>query len=178
MQKIIKLVINPFIKYYFYFKLKSFVIKKESNFFLVLDIDNTIADSWKDLENYKKNRNQYFKNLKPLKGTIEHLKKEYSTYPIIFLSNRNIIDLKITKYWLKKTGFEIKKSLLILTNNPSDKLIYLKYLTDNFDITYFDDLSYNQENGEILFYNVVINEVNKMKINYFDYKYINKLNSN
>jgi hypothetical protein len=178
MRKIIKSVINPFIKYYFHFKLKSFVRKNESNFFLVLDIDNTIADSWKDLENYKKNRNQYFKNLKPLKGTIEHLKKKYSTYPIIFLSNRNIIDFKVTKYWLKKTGFETKKSLLILTNNPSDKLIYLKYLTDNFDITYFDDLSYNQENGEILFYNVVINEVNKMKINYFDYEYLNKLNSN
>jgi hypothetical protein len=178
MRKVIKLIINPFLKSYFHLKLKSFVNKNKSNSFLVLDIDNTIADTWKYIENYKKNRYHFFKNIPPLEGTIQYIKKEYSSIPIIFLSNRNIIDFQVTIDWLISEGFETKESLLILTNNPVDKISYLKYLTDNFDITYFDDLSYNHENGEVLFYNVVINELDKMKIDYFGYEYLNKLNSN
>lgn len=177
MRKVIKAIFNPFIQFYFHLKLKSFVKTKRSITFLVLDIDNTIADTWKNLENFKKDRKQFFKNLSPLEGTIQHIKKNYSNYPIIFLSNRNIFDYQVTKDWLKEVGFDTKDCLLILTNKPIDKVSYLKYLTDNFEITYYDDLSYNHENGEILFYNVVINEVKKMNIDYFDYEYLVKLNS-
>ena len=176
MRKIIKYIINPVLIIYFHIRLRSFVVKKKTDYFLVLDIDNTLADTWKKLETLKTNRKDFFKNIAPLIGTVEYVKQNYSTIPIIFLSNRNIIDFQVTIDWLNNAGFETKESLLILTNNPIDKISYLKYLTNSFHITYFDDLSYNHENGEVLFYDFVINEVNKLKIDYFDYDFLNKLN--
>ena len=178
MRKVVKALYNPFIKFYFYSKLKSFIKTKKSTSYLVLDIDNTIADTWKNIENFKKNRKNFFSNLLPLVGTIQYVKEKYGHLPIIFLSNRNIIDYQVTKDWLQKNGFNTPECLLILTNDPNDKLTYLKYLTNNYAVTYFDDLTYNHENGKELYYHEVISEVKKMKIDYFDYEFILKLNSN
>ena len=75
MRKVVKAIYNPFIKFYFYSKLKSFIKSKKSTSYLVLDIDNTIADTWKNIANFKKNRKDFFFNLLPLEGTIQHVKE-------------------------------------------------------------------------------------------------------
>ena len=97
MRKIIKALYNPFIQFYFSSKLKSFSSKIESKEVLVLDIDNTIADTWKHLDQFKKNRKDFFLNLPLLEGTVNHLKENYSHLPIVFISNRNIVDFDVTK---------------------------------------------------------------------------------
>ncbi len=177
MRKIIKALYNPFIQFYFNSKLKSFTKKKQIKEFLVLDIDNTIADTWTNLKDFKKNRKEYFLNLKPLLGTIKYVRKNFSELPIVFISNRNIIDYSVTKKWLKKNGFNMNENLLIVTNNPIDKVQYLKYLSENFKIHYFDDLSYNHEKGSVLFFDDVLNQVKKMNLNYYDYQFILNLNT-
>ena len=177
MRKIIKALYNPFIQFYFISKLKSFTNGKKKNEFLVLDIDNTIADTWTNLKEFKKNRKSYFLSLRPLEGTINYVNSKFSQLPIIFISNRNIIDYKVTKEWLKNNGFNMNENLLIVTNNPIDKVQYLKYLSKNFKIHYFDDLSYNHENGKVLFFEEVLDEVKKMNLNYYDYQFILNLNN-
>jgi hypothetical protein len=42
------------------------------------------------------------------------------------------------------------------------------------DIHYFDDLSYNHENKVILFYDDVINDLNRLNIKYYGYDWIEK----
>ena len=175
MRKIVKAIYNPFIQFYFKLKLKSFT-KKNAKEFLILDIDNTIADTWKDITNFKKNRKNFFLNIQPLHGTLNYINNNFSDMPIIFLSNRNIIDYQITKKWLKKNGFDMNKNILIVTNNPDDKIKYLSYLSTKFRIFYFDDLSYNHEKGKTLFYENVLSEVRKMNLKYYDYQFILNLN--
>lgn len=177
MRKIVKAIYNPFIKFYFSSKLKTFSKQIDSNQVLVLDIDNTISDTWKYLHEIKNNR-KVFLNLPLLEGTCNYVKENYSHLPIIFLSNRNILDFNITKKWLDKHGFNAQKNLLILTNNPSDKLRYLKFLSNKFSVVYFDDLSYNHENGKVLFYEKIIDKVKKMNLKYYDSHIIANLNSN
>ncbi|TDP59195.1 hypothetical protein [Flavobacterium dankookense] len=177
MRKIIKAFYNPFIQFYFNSQLKTFTKTKKSNSFLVLDIDNTIADTWTNLNGFKKDRNAFFLNLQPLHGTLNYINNHFSNLPVIFISNRNIIDYKVTKKWLIKNGFNMNDNLLIVTNNPIDKIKYLKYLSNNFEIIYFDDLSYNHEKGKPLFFGEVIDEVKKMNLKYYDYQFILNLNS-
>lgn len=176
MRAIIKALYNPLIKFFFINKLKIFSRKCETKQFLVLDIDNTIADTWKNLHDFKKGRFAYFRNLEPLEGTIKYIKENYGDLPVVFLSNRNIVDYDVTKKWLKKRSFNAPQ-ILILTNNPKDKLVYLKYLCERFGVVYFDDLSYNHEKDKVLFYDEVIQEVKKLNVKYYDYNSILKLNN-
>ena len=45
----------------------------------------------------------------------------------------------------------------------------------NKKILYIDDLSYNQENGKIKFYNYVLNELKILNIDYFGYNELKML---
>ncbi|WP_136668958.1 hypothetical protein [Flavobacterium sp. H122] len=155
--------------------MRIFTQRCNVNEFLVLDIDNTIADTWKNLNDFKNGRFAYFSNLEPLEGTIKYIKENYDDLPILFLSNRNIVDYNVTEKWLKKISFNAPQ-ILILTNNPQDKLVYLKFLSERFGVVYFDDLSYNHEKDKVLFYDDVIKEVEKMNVKYYDYFSILKLN--
>lgn len=177
MREIIKGFYNPFMQFYFNYRLKSFTKAKKNSSYLVLDIDNTIANTWTNLKDFKKGRTSYFLNIKPLTGTLNYINKHFSDVPIVFISNRNIIDYKVTKKWLKLVGFNMNNNLLIVTNNPIDKIQYLKYLSEKFEIDYFDDLSYNHENGHLLYFEQVLLEISKLNLKYYDYEFILKLNT-
>jgi hypothetical protein len=93
---------------------------------------------------------------------------------ILFLSARSSDMYLVTKEWLKDKQLWNNRANLIIVQTPNDKLKYLSELSSEIsDVEYYDDLSYNHENGEVLFYSSVIEKVKKMKIHYFDYSYIN-----
>ena len=74
---------------------------------------------------------------------------------------------------------EIREIPLFLVPRAEDKLPYLnKALEYATRITYYDDLSYNHENGEVKFYSNVITELKKLRITYIGYQEINKVNRN
>jgi ribosome biogenesis SPOUT family RNA methylase Rps3 len=62
-------------------------------------------------------------------------------------------------------------------SKPGDKLFYLNSILQTHRVIYYDDLSYNHENGKVLFYEKMIEEIKKMDIVYYDYDFIKKLNS-
>jgi hypothetical protein len=162
-----------------YFKtIFFFFLKSNVKTYLVVDIDNTLADTWQVLHTLKNVKSYEF--IPTLNGTIGEIDKKYIGVPRIFLSNRNILTYFATMNWLTKNNlFDKKNDLLVLTSHPSQKLFYLKKLMlKSLEIYYYDDLSYNHENGKIEFYNNIISEIRNMKIIYFDYYYIKKLNSN
>ena len=177
MRIILKKILSFFI--FNYFKLIfSFFIKRSNNSFVVIDIDNTIADTYKVL--YMLTDIKSYEIIPILKGTIREIEKKYIGIPRIFLSNRNIFTYTVTRNWLLKYNLiDEKKDLLILTSFPEQKLYYLNLLVNkNSLVNYYDDLSYNHENNKIEFYNHIISEIKNMDIKYFDYSYINNLNKN
>jgi hypothetical protein len=178
MKKVIKLILSllssPIFKLNFYF----FKGRNNNSDLIVLDIDNTLADTWRELD--KLSRLCNYGNLPTLPGTIHEIDAKYSGKPRIFLSNRNLLTFLTTRKWLMKNNlYNRSKDLLILTSSPEQKLYFLRKLdTNNRTVFYYDDLSFNHENGEVKFYEKVIEQVKKMTIIYFDYNHILKLNSN
>lgn len=177
MRNYLKLIFSFFISNYFKL-IFSFFIKKSNSCYVVIDIDNTIADTWKVLN--KLTDLKYYEFIPTLDGTIREIEEKYVGVPRIFLSNRNILTYSATCNWLLKNQLiDYKKDLLILTSYPEQKLYYLKQLANkNAQIYYYDDLSYNHENGEVEYYSDVISEVKKINVRYFDYSHIINLNLN
>ncbi len=175
-------LINKFRAFYNLFlsrKIVNKILKAKPEKVFVFDIDNTIADTWPSLINanlfdHKSEVRRYLSlpilsSFYPIIKTI--VNKDDTT--ILFLSARSSNMYNVTKQWLMDKQVWNNNSNLIIVQTPNDKLKHLSELSSKIPIVeYYDDLSYNHEKGEILFYTSVIEKVKKMKINYFDYSYI------
>lgn len=139
----------------------------------IFDIDNTIANTWPSFNKVYKNTNERLLSLEVFSPMIEKVHHYYKTgHQVLFLTARSYRSFYITKKWLKKHG--IYKSNLIIVNNPMEKIELIKSL--NKSIIYYDDMSYNHENGEVKFYDECIREIDKMKnIKYYGYKEIRQM---
>lgn len=175
----IKVVMSFFLQLYFKLKFHFYFfrngVKRE---YVVLDIDNTLAKTWQTLK--LNNGIISYLDIEPMYGTINEINKKYSRHPRLFISNRNPLVYFTTLNWLQKHDlFDKNNDLLILTTFPENKLYYIERLVRReVDVFYYDDLSFNHENGEVKFYNKVIAHIHSLNVNYFDYNYINSLNSN
>jgi hypothetical protein len=176
--------------------------------FWVVDIDNTIADSWRKMTpQYKdafRSQSDKMMDLAPFPSMQQLFQNVPPRTRVIFLTARQYIRYFVTKRWLKKHGFEQADSVLVLVERMRDKAPLLENVLKNYfekkgtpqyqsdfdpflmlnnsksttyPIVYFDDLSYNHENGEVLFYDDVINAVQKMPIQYVGYEELLTLQS-
>lgn len=175
MKKYIKYVLYFFIKKYFKTKFNSFMRDSNKANTWVVDIDNTIADTWRNYFD-KKNPIGYI-DLPPLEGMCQLLRTNQKETNIIFLSARHYASFWVTKKWLKKQGFDVNQNV-ILVGHPMEKyeLIAPLCATSKSKITFFDDLSYNHENGEVKFYNTVIEKVHQLPVTYIGYNDLLKIN--
>ena len=148
------------------------------NELVIFDLDNTLADTFPYLQN---------QNLKELYSKVPIHIGMYKVFEECLLSKKNVIILSarsfkyhaITKKWIRMNLHEIREIPLFLVPRAEDKLPYLnKALEYATRITYYDDLSYNHENGEVKFYSNVITELKKLRITYIGYQEINKVNRN
>jgi hypothetical protein len=163
-------LINPFFLLIFRIALNQ---RKSKKIWLV-DIDNTIADtanSYNSRSNFER-----LKNLTVLQGS-QKLISELTDTTIIFLTARNYIYYFTTKKWLEKHNFLKNSFNLVLVLHPQQKLAYLKKIAYKYEVTFIDDLSFNQEINKLEFYSNLIEEIKKLPIIYYDYFYIKTLNS-
>ena len=128
----------------------------------VVDIDNTLTIS-------RTGEKINHQDPHPRLSLIEYiLENWYYNDELIFLSARDIRLFANTKEWLIKQGFKsVSKKKLFLVKSAKHKVTYLNLLlNNNSKVVFLDDLSYNHENGEVLFYTNVISEVSQMKLTY------------
>lgn len=145
---------------------------------IIFDLDNTLADTFPHLKSNKLSK-VYMEV--PIHCGMTNILKEclLSEKRVIILSARSYKFYIITKSWVKLNLFQKKKIPLFLVTHADDKLPYLiKALEYTNRITYYDDLSYNHENGNVKFYSSVIKKINKLPINYIGYDEINQINAN
>jgi hypothetical protein len=155
-------------------------IRTNSKIILLIDIDNTLADTWPTLNRTWKSESERLLNLNPFESVISHLFKNYSLkeYQWVFLSSRSYFSHYVTINWLKKNNMPAGWKNVILVQSPMEKIdLVNKYVKSK--IVYFDDLSYNHENGEIKFYE---KEIELLKLNdnveYHGYNEIVKIINN
>lgn len=162
--------------YVFYVKtyFKVFLSFKDTDNYIFVDIDNTLADTGAKI-NSKKSLNKIYQDLLDFPKVISliSLLQNDKKNTVIFLSARNPLYFLITKKWLSNRGF--KSINLILVPSATDKLSVLECIPSDIKIFLYDDLSYNHENGEVKFYSEIISELETMKnVTYFDYEYLKK----
>jgi hypothetical protein len=203
-RKIARTIVRFPAKWYFNRQFKQ-AFTDDYDVFWVVDIDNTIADSWKKMTPQYKNafRSQSDKmmDLDPFPSMQSFFKDIPPRTRIVFLTARQYIRYFVTKRWLRKHGFWQADSVLVLVEKMRDKAPLLEAVLKNFEkkgtpqykndfdsflslntsksttypIIYFDDLSYNHENGEVLFYENVIEAAQKMPIRYIGYAQLLKM---
>lgn len=198
LRKVARTLVRFPAKWYFNRQFKQ-AFTDDYDAFWVVDIDNTIADSWKKMTPQYKNvfRSQSDKMMDF--DPFPSMQRLFQDIPprtrIVFLTARQYIRYSVTKRWLQKHGFLKADSVLVLVERMKDKAILLEAVLKTFEqkvppqyksdfyafsdlnnsesmiypIIYFDDLSYNHENGEVLFYEDTIKAVEKMPIRYIGY---------
>tara|TARA_X000000950_G_scaffold289373_1_gene412519 strand:- start:9927 stop:10466 length:540 start_codon:yes stop_codon:yes gene_type:complete len=148
--------------------IKFFLLKNNYKKICVYDIDNTLAHSWPYL-NDKKKYPKYLPYFDKIKEDI-HLQINSNSL-VIFCSVRPIKLYMQTLKWLKRIDISTSFFQLIFASIPAQKIDFLKiFLELNIPITFYDDMSYNHENGTVLFYENEIAELRKMNIKFFDAK--------
>lgn len=156
------------------FKYKISTLRK-FNEVVIFDLDNTLLDTY-PLLNFMGLRD-VFRSVKTHPGMM-NLFNEYSEKEVFLfiLSSRKIKFYGITNQYLKQNVNT--KVPFYLVSEPFKKIKFLKYSASCFKrVTLYDDLSYNHENGEVKFYQEIINEVKKLSISYFGYEEILKINN-
>lgn len=148
--------------------LKYFLFGKD---ILILDIDNTLAYTFESLISDKnKSNKERLATLTVKKNVITYIENKYPKHSKIFLSARSHRYYWLTFKWLKTNRLNFKLFKVLLVPKASNKLWFLRLFSKTSKVVYFDDLSYNHEKGEVLYYQDVIEEVKRMDIIYYEYK--------
>lgn len=138
---------------------------------LFCDIDNTLIrteEALKKNPNWSRLRIGIVRN----RGVIKYVKdKQKNGYNVVFISHRRPILYLLTYIDLILMGFV--KFELIIVKRAQHKIFYLNR-DDNPGNIYIDDLSFNGETGNRLFYEDMISKISSMKIMYKGYEWIQK----
>lgn len=152
-------------KFLFYLRLpfyKKYILKIDiKKPIYIFDIDNTLAiQKLNDVPNLNNPPINYY-----IKQVIENV---CSNTSILYFTARNIKHKAKTISWLKNHQVLYNSSCVFFMPSPLEKLELIKWMLNRkYKITYYDDLSYNHQNGKILFYNSIIAELKKMPLQYF-----------
>jgi hypothetical protein len=139
---------------------------------VIFDIDNTLTK-------YKPGLNLKSQIRRPeIRKKIITLLYNYRSNKskIILLSARGVSNYFTTLAWAFENKLIINIQDLILVPKPEDKLYFLnKAISKNQKVTLFDDFSYGHENGELHFYENVIEKVLLLNLTYYGCDYIEKI---
>lgn len=144
----------------------------------LVDIDNTLADTWPSLQElvYDKEQDRY-RSLSVFLGMRKLIVCKRNSAKVIFISARSFLSYRTTQHWLRSCGLD--GCDLILVARAEDKMYYLKTLISNgLSVVYIDDLSYNHEHGDMKLYDELIQEINGLSLTYLGIKEIELINSN
>ena len=172
-------------KYFNLFKLRCWdylmlIIFRIVNFnrskICIVDIDNTLANSWPSLLIEWSNERERYMNLRYFPQVLEEIiKVKEDGYSLLFLSARPFQFYSTTKHWLDLLPRLKGTFQLYLVSNPFFKLKFLYWFNLKKEILFFDDLSYNHEGDCLLFYEDCINKMSELNIKYYDYFYLKTL---
>lgn len=175
MKKLVYFLYNKYFQFYFKIKFHKQINTRDKEIY-IFDIDNTVANTWPSfLQEYKtlEDRLSSLAVFYNMRNYILNIK--YSGSKVFFLTARPYSTYNLTFKWLNDMGLIETKKFLFLVSKPYDKVKMLKQVK-NKKIFFYDDMTYNHEQGEIKYYKNEIKQLKKIQnIEYFDVKFINKI---
>jgi hypothetical protein len=135
---------------------------------LVLDVDNTLADSWPTLVREwpgERARLDAIQVLPHMKAAV-HDRAVARGDSVLFLTHRHWKRWRQTVRWLRRNGFAASAANVVLVARPADKVSHVRRCAEVAEVTYWDDLSHSHEHGEPVFYDEVIAAVRDLPVEY------------
>ncbi|NQX37798.1 hypothetical protein SAMN05421820_103202 [Pedobacter steynii] len=143
----------------------------------IVDIDNTLADTWPSLQELvHPNEQDRYRSLSVFLGMRKFILCKRKSAKVIFISARSFLSYQSTQEWLRSCGLD--GCDLILVARAADKMYFIKTLiSSGLKVVCVDDLSYNHEHGEMKLYHELIQELNELPLIYLGIKEIELINS-
>ncbi len=151
--------------------------KNRNKSIYIFDLDNTLGDTFPTLINRNPDELERLKSIEPF-ARICSLANDISnskSRTVFVLTARQFNTRKVTVEWVKKAGISIPESQIFLVLSPMQKVWLLKVimLYCSKRITFIDDMSFNHEKGEVIFYTDVIENL-PSNVQYIGYNTILK----
>jgi len=146
-----------------------YALKNAERRLVIYDIDNTIADTWRQLGLSKNEPSKLYRNLLFFPSMLKRIQEDYNgpSNRILFFTVRPIGTWLITLRWLMRHKLPVKWHDLFFFSSPTHKIDLLECLVKKgYEIIFIDDLSYNHENGNVLFFVEEIKRVQNMPLIY------------
>lgn len=160
------------------FEVKTRLTRK--SLYVIVDLDNTIADTWPCLVNNKKGSlfamHRNLPLIRPVWEEIQRRSKENDAL-LVFLSARPWPLYLVTRGWIrhKCDGLHELDYQLVLTRSPEEKLVYLRSLRSRgFNVELYDDMSYGHERGAVCYYDHILVEVKRLEVKHYGLDFINR----
>jgi hypothetical protein len=135
----------------------------------VLDLDNTLADTWPSYLGRHASERARLRGLDPLPGMLAaaHEPARAAGGRVVVLSHRNLWHWPVTRSWLRANGVDVGWTDLVLVASPADKIAHLRRLcAGGRDVTYWDDLTHGTERGRHGSYDEVVDAVRRLPLAY------------
>jgi len=135
----------------------------------VLDIDNTLADSWPTLTAPVASERERLAGLALLPGmrATAHDPAIATGDVVVYLSHRPLWFAPLTLHWLRSAGYDASPLRVILVPSAAAKIGFLRRLADGSrQVDYWDDLSHGTERGTTELYAEVIDAVRSLPVTY------------
>ena len=147
---------------------------------LLLDVDNTVADTWPSLSHVWSSEKERIACLLPHQSVIDYvlLNFPYDQYEWIFLTSRSYSLRSVTVRWLQKHKLPATYKNVILVRHPSEKIeLISRYV--KVKAVFIDDMSFNHEKDEVMFYSKEIQDLTYLSnVKYIGFHAIDKIIKN
>lgn len=176
---VLRSVFNTICAFFFKALFRLHVARLSGRTLYVFDIDNTIGHTYPTLlKDYTSEKARMlsipvFPRMKNLLCSLHYSKSR----KVIFLTSRSYRLWSTTHDWLEINNIPGSLTDVILVSSPAEKVKLLATYASNARIVYIDDLSWNQERGELKYYKSELETIKKLPITYIGYKTILRFNS-
>ena len=144
---------------------------------VVLDVDNTLADSWPTFARTWPGERARLDAIEPLRSVkaVAHDAAVERGDAVLFLTHRGWRHWEQTVRWLRRHGFAASPLNVVLVARPADKIGHLRRLARAGPVTYWDDLSHSHELGEPVLHAEVIAAVGRLDVDHVGWATISAL---
>lgn len=125
---------------------------------VVLDVDNTLADTWPSLVGDPEPHHRRLARLAPLPAikAVAHDEPLAAGAAVVFLTHRPLWCRGVTRRWLRRHGYDARRRNVVLVARPASKVPLIAQLArDRRRTVVWDDLTWNHEHGEVRRYDDV-----------------------
>ncbi|NLA37455.1 MAG: hypothetical protein GX868_17455 [Actinobacteria bacterium] len=136
---------------------------------VMLDIDNTLADSWPTFLVPHGSERERLASIAPLPGMklVTHDRALAEGSSVIFVSHRNLWHYPVTARWLREQGYAVSPLNLLLVSSAARKPAIARVLAAGRELIVWDDLSAGHESGTVRHYDDVRAEFEAVATRYF-----------